>query len=30
MDFYHLWENIKKILDTGLDPLKTAFQKSSP
>ena len=23
MDFYHLQENIKKLLDTGLDSIKT-------
>ena len=26
-DFYYLKENIKKILDTGLYPLKTASKK---
>ena len=28
MDFYYLWENIKKkLMDTGLDSLKTASKK---
>ena len=27
MDFYHLRENVKKILDIGLDAVKTAFKK---
>ena len=27
MDFYHLLENIKKLMDTGLDPVETASKK---
>ena len=28
MDFHHLHENVKKLLDTGLDLLKTASKKA--
>ena len=27
MDFYHLLENIKKLMDTRLDPVETASKK---
>ena len=30
MDFYQLQENAKKLLNTGLDPVKTASKESSP